>query len=102
MISDRVKFPPHFESVFAIGLLWILIMSRFRSRFESKKIILFSYLGLIFVFLNYIMIFIILENYPKSAMFVAPVLVLFALLAAIFSLLAAYKIFKELSDRFKK
>ena len=101
-LGDRIKFPPHFESVFAIGVLWILIMPRIRSRFESKKIVLFMYLGIIFPFLDYIMVFVILENYPNLTMFIAPVLVLFALLAVIFTGLAADKMIKELSDRFKK
>lgn len=60
------------------------------------------YLGLIFPFLIYIVIFIILENYPESAIFVGATSVLFALLAVIFTGLAAYKMSKELFDKFKK
>jgi hypothetical protein len=67
--------------------------------FESKKIFLFTVLGMLFIFSNFIIVELFLKKKPSI---VVPILMLLTLLAIIFTGLAAYKAIKELFDKFKK
>ncbi len=97
LIISRIELPSFVRYILVIvGIILTLKISY--SRFKSRKIFFLTVIGMALT----LCIFIVATFLEKNPNIFMPILISLAFLAAILSGFTAYKMFKELHDKYKK